>query len=361
MAEDFENENDFVDFDDDIWMYVDDAVEDLADELVENTIPSPGYTGVNEELALGTSEYDVYDYFADLEYGEDLYWDYDGSEKKRKRALGEEDEEAIKRRRLKSEGSSLHPVVFVSRRERNAFTEPPMLDTQGTFALLPNWREKLDTESRMVIGASDMPADMKRAANAASVPEDKDADQEEDWEDDCEEEDDEDGEMEAQDESPLADLDPNALKTILQQRLAEAGISGGENEAAFMDTIQQMLSGGSSGGEDPSDMLARMLLGKATEEDEEDGAVSGWLSGQGVRFDEDDGEATEEASTFDSPMDSGIALPQDSEDKMANGNMALEPTDTASSNLRSRKRKAEDGAAANTGPVKKTRGQGRGG
>ncbi len=45
------------------------------DELAETQIPSPGYSGAHDELALDALDYDVYEYFGDLEYGSDSYWD----------------------------------------------------------------------------------------------------------------------------------------------------------------------------------------------------------------------------------------------------------------------------------------------
>lgn len=47
----------------------------LQDELAETQVPSPGYTGVYDEIAMEGFEYDVYEYFGELEYGSDSYWD----------------------------------------------------------------------------------------------------------------------------------------------------------------------------------------------------------------------------------------------------------------------------------------------
>ena len=64
----------------------------LQDELAETQIPDPGYAGTNYEIAMDDlDDFDIFDYWDDLEYGDDSYWEYDGARPhtgpKRKRVM----------------------------------------------------------------------------------------------------------------------------------------------------------------------------------------------------------------------------------------------------------------------------------
>lgn len=273
----------------------------VQDELAESAIPDPGYGGVNDELAMETFDFDVFDYWMDTEYGSDSYWDSNMDhlagmrEEKRKRVL--EQSRAVGKRRVEVE-NQLPNVVFrpLGERMRRVLYKEETEGDDGkreSFALLPDWRERFKGREEPEV-VRKMPEEMRRAAMAGdeqSPPRKKGkkkavavrgVEAEEDWED---EDVDMDGADDEEGEGGI-DLDPEMLKTVLKQRLGEAGLDG-LDEATFMQSIAKMLSGDGVGTDDAAGELAQSLLGRASD----DQAVSGWLSEQGVSLgaqDEDD-------------------------------------------------------------------------
>jgi hypothetical protein len=86
-------------------------------------------------------------------------------------------------------------------------------------------------------------------------------------------------------------IDPDMLKSILREKLGQAGL-GGLDESAFMETISKLMSGD----ENAADGLASSLLGNMSR-DAGGGALSGWLTGQGVSLEDDDEQADDDASS----------------------------------------------------------------
>lgn len=282
----------------------------MQDELAETSIPDPGYAGTAWELDQAWYDFDLYEYWDDLEYGPDSYWDSAGKTvpgAKRKRG----DMPAKiprKRTKLSLKQMSGDTSLFMSMADRKRLwgRRAPVRKTLKSFALLPDWRRRC-TADTTTPSTKIMPAEMRQAAEAAGeeTPESErhfDADtmmdegKEEEWED--EDQDvgkSKDGSI--AELAKLADLDLDALQTnmqaVLKQKLGDAGLKM-MSEDMFMETCMKMLSG-NAGAEDAAGDLANSLL-EATKESENAG-ISDWLSQQGVSLEqtEDDGEAAESA------------------------------------------------------------------
>ncbi|CAK4033783.1 Hypothetical predicted protein [Lecanosticta acicola] len=308
--DDYEYDGDGFDYDDG-WIYVDDEFN-TADELAEGQIASPGYTGTNHELSMDGYEYDLYQYWDDVEYGDDPYWEYglpnkkDESAKKRKRVPRMEGPPPKRRKTTettvedeKKDGEP-QPMLFMSRQEQNrrSLAQPPLLKSKDVSALLPDWRQRFEDADGVTV-AKKMPAAMKAAAEAQGEDTPLEKRQigahyaengvaqgdEDDWEDD------EEADEDVEDDGEIS-LDPEMLQTILREKLGAAGLEGAD-EAGFMQAIQQMMSGEGEG--DATGDLANALLGKLTSQGGDE-VLSGWLSQQGVSLEEDDASsmATEE-------------------------------------------------------------------
>ena len=162
----------------------------------------------------------------------------------------------------------------------------PVRKDLRTFALLPDWRRRCAKADQAVLVKA-MPKEMKQAAEGkdGDTPEGErhfDAEamhgEEGDWEDEDEDEAEAEAETETGDmQAELANLDPEMLKSILRQKLGDAGLEN-MDEGAFMQTISKMLAG-DEGADDAAGDLANSLLGQASQG--ENSALSGWLSQQG--------------------------------------------------------------------------------
>jgi len=72
MADGFDYDADEFDYDD--WLYVEDEF-DLVDELAETQIADPGYAGTNYEINVDGYDFELFDFWNDLEYVDNAYWD----------------------------------------------------------------------------------------------------------------------------------------------------------------------------------------------------------------------------------------------------------------------------------------------
>ncbi|PPJ54019.1 hypothetical protein CBER1_02987 [Cercospora berteroae] len=262
------DDGDYLDMDNN-WIYVDDEY-DLADELAENAIPDPGYMGTSAEIAMESYEFDFYGYQEDLEYGEDPYWDAadpraahvrPGKVTKptrtgAKRKRNTESTPSSKRQKLAPIAREAQPVIFRSRTARQDAQSrvAPIVKSTKTFALLPDWRERFK-DADGVVKNKRMPAAMAKAAYEEAPGEngEEEAEEAEEAPTDAAEpqEGEEDGEERESDEEEDIEgdgieIDPDTLKAILAQRLAEAGITGDE-KASFMESFNDMLSGEGQG------------------------------------------------------------------------------------------------------------------
>lgn len=276
------------------------------DELAETQVPSPGYTGVNDEIAMESFEYDVYEYFGELEYGSDSYWDArikhlaNARAGEKRKSEDAESEAAVVKRRRDAGLEARDNVVFVPFEARLA-PLPPQVRGGGRFALLPDWKERFPERvgESPVRKGKQMPADMRRAAEADAEEEER---EEQDdtlgGEDDQmelgsdEDEDEGDGE---EDDGATAGIDQDVIMHVLRQKLADSGL-GDVNEGVFKDAIAQMMSG-EGDGEDALGGLASLLLGQ---KDGGGQAFQGFLAGQGVQLGPaEDGEEDEHGAEDD--------------------------------------------------------------
>lgn len=260
--------------------------------------------GVNDEIALESWEYDIFEYFGELEHGSDSYWDArirhleegDGqmkqqqqeqrsTSKKRKQGEGQEEEgEGFMSRKRRREGDDAiavdENVVYMPFEARLA-RPPPRSADGGHFALLPDWKERFPEKKGGEIPSPgkgrQMPAEMRRAAEGG-------ADDEEDEEEEGEELVEGEG-MDVDSGADASGVDQDVVMQVLRQRLADSGL-GEVDEAVFKDAIAQMLSGEGDGG-DAVGGLASLLLGQKGGGGE---AIQGFLAGQGVHMGGEEGE-----------------------------------------------------------------------
>jgi hypothetical protein len=260
-------------------------------------------------------EYDVYEYFGELEYGSDSYWDARmkhlesaGLGEKRKSAQEGEDTEArmVKKRRKdggRGEVPEVGDNVLYVPFERRLAPLPPGIEQQGgegRFALLPDWKERFPERGSPVGKRKPMPAEMRRAAEEVVGEDEEDEEMSGDREDgdemelgeDGEHEEDDEGEDEENDddeEESTAGLDQDLVMQVLRQKLADSGL-GDVDKSMFKDVIAKMMSGDGDS-EDAVGGLASLLLGQ---EGGGGKAFEGFLAGQGVKLGGAEGDDDEE-------------------------------------------------------------------
>jgi len=321
MADEDYGDDDAFYYDDDDYLYVEDDYA-VADELAETQVPSPGYTGVNDEIAMEGFEYDVYEYFGELEYGSDSYWDARmkhlseaGLGKKRKSGDEEDTEDRMVKKRRKDGGrgdvQEVRDNVLYVPFEKRLVPLPPRVEQseEGRFALLPDWKERFPEKGSPVAKKRQMPAEMRKAAEEV-VDEDEDGengsvdredgDDMETGEDGEYEEDEEDGDGE---EEGSAGLDQDLVMQILRQKLADSGL-GDVDESMFKEAIAKMMAGNGDS-EDAVGGLASLLLGQ---EGGGGKAFEGFLAEQGVELgraegDDDGGGSESESKDEDNETD----------------------------------------------------------
>ena len=248
-------------------------------------------------------EYDVYEYFGELEYGSDSYWDARmkhlnsvGLGEKRKSAQEEDTEGRVVKKRRKDGGRGdveevRDNVLYVPFEKRLAPLPPGVEQAgEGRFALLPDWKERFPERGSPVGKRKPMPAEMRKAAEEVVGDEDEDeegedmsgdqegGDEMETGEDGEPEEDDEDDDEDEQEEG-AAGLDQDLVMQVLRQKLADSGL-GDVDESMFKDVIAKMMSGDGDS-EDAVGGLASLLLGQ---EGGGGRAFEGFLAGQGVEL-----------------------------------------------------------------------------
>lgn len=307
-------------------------------------MPSPGYSSTNAELAAEWYDWDNYDFWSDLAYGSDSYFDPESKvhyskrgtasklghdTHKRKRITVSAGVTKDKRRRvtltqhkaLHDHGQVTDNVVF--RADQPVQAAPPTPKSMESFSLLPDWRQRFPADAD-VSWQSSMPEAMRKAAEASEEElQDPDAST-------TQEQDDEasplveqktvvrsrkhqahhvntEAAVEAEDEAEFMppSLDPETLRLILRQKLGDTGI----DEDAFMAGIQNLLTGGAA--DDVAEQLTKILL-----QNDGDGSSSAlsWLSKQGVNIDADEEEEAQAENADEAAsrrVDSGAGLPND--------------------------------------------------
>lgn len=206
---------------------------------------------------------------------------------KRKRQAAS-DETASKRRKVHSNmayASDDSPAVLLVR-ERGKETQKSIPARTGNtplkpWALLKDWRERLENAPIFPVRGAKV-----KLAEVRDEPEDDENGEEavimdvegEEWEDEVAEE------GEAGDElSGLASLDPETLKMVLRQKMADAGLTGIDEEM-LMSSISRMLTQDGEADDIAGELAEELLVQEGDDEDEEGGganpALTEWVSKQ---------------------------------------------------------------------------------
>ncbi|PNS19143.1 hypothetical protein CAC42_1879 [Sphaceloma murrayae] len=300
MADDGDDYDDDFYYDDDGYLYVEDSFA-AADELAETSVPSPpAYDPVDD-----TYNFDPYEYFLDLEYGDDEY--YDGrppgnlkqrdaekteTGKKRKLDAATPSPNASKKVKVGKSGTGQkpgYPVYGGSNIAYMTFTQAHDLGSMqyskrkkaAPYALLPAWRndypETKNEQSRVT--QTEPGGDQPKAETEAM---------DEDWEDEGEEEDD------------APQIDPGVLLSILQAKLQESGT--GNDAGKLQDMLSKMLADSNGNMEELLESLTASVLDEVDEEGAESG-MGRWLAQQGVKVDLDEDGEGEHAGEGDEEAD----------------------------------------------------------
>ncbi|TKA75071.1 hypothetical protein B0A49_03270 [Cryomyces minteri] len=334
---------------DDNYMYLDDAYG-LADELAEHAIPSPALRDDHD-----LDDEDVYEYFGDLEYGVDTYYDAEMGlrmtkpvnipENEAQSALGEkrkrtdldlviEAGRAAKRRRNvtrtgadgndaempeleRDRDGSTTPVRWISREERSQDdgVARRILDGQERpFSLLPHWREQYEVVPDIgpAVETSTLPLNPAikdytesdgsaahgngRLQDARILSTCSDSDE---------------GGDTIGAAPNFADLDPDVLKAALRNRLASSGSSLPLDESTLMGFFAQMLDSERTT-DGIADQLADQVLDRVAQGAPDAADISQWLAQQGVALGERDEEPVplqEEIATYATPTDTEVKFP----------------------------------------------------
>ncbi|KAF2231835.1 hypothetical protein EV356DRAFT_535179 [Viridothelium virens] len=303
-------EDDYDDYDLDYeYIYVEDEFG-AADDLAEHAIASPPYTFFEYEVE--QHDYDPYDYFNDIEYTSDGYFDdvaengkmatpsrlqqkkndasnapstKTGQKRKAATAVPHSQHTPKKARMAHQEAleEELPPtVVWVPWNERPGIVgysrESKEIATSKPFALLADWRDR--------IGKFKPSAGRSAVVTELQVP---DHGEDEDAEEDVDQEAYGGNDVDSEDED--ADIDEGALQENLKKALGDKLAASGMDQNTLLQYAMRMLSG-EGDSDDIAGELANNLLGRATEGPEAEG-ISQWLGQQGVNL-EEDGEGEED-------------------------------------------------------------------
>ena len=266
--------DDYSDYGDE-WFYVEDEYM-AADDLAEHAVASPPPTNYGDEDTM--PDWDRFDYFNDLEYASDGYdnatFEVHNAKdaktgQKRKRAA--KNSHSKKRRptepaSVQTDTSRLEhaPIVWLAQNDREA--KPRMLDDNAqSYALLKNWREKLNDTPQWARGSPPTSPSRRPSrpakGKAPSAPEPV---------------------------SPPSDIDGEEIEGELDEE--DAGIS----QDALMAALQRQLAaaGGPLSGMDPQQLL-EFAMRMATDKDAGDD-IAGEMAEAMLEGDEDDDDADAE-------------------------------------------------------------------
>lgn len=182
-------------------------------------------------------DFDVFGYWDDLEYGDDSYWEYEPNQfqsgSKRKRAALNASKPKNKRVKMSLSETQGDNVIFVDRGTRTTLAIDRRLTNQKypSFALLPDWRQRYADTSGEIL-TKEMPAAMRKAAEAQ--------DDEQPHEDHLDGEDVDDWETDDEDEiedlkNQLGSADPELVRSIMQSKLNEIGLQDMNAETLLGD------------------------------------------------------------------------------------------------------------------------------
>lgn len=242
-------------------------------------------------------ELDPYEYWMDIEYNDDVYYDNEGTYYedntmakvggKRKRSGSSSDQPSKRRKGASGIDDKVdvwynqENVIWRPLAETFKFKDEGKLEKKpmSSFALLKDWRDRLNK------------SDEGERNSIPELPAAKDADEDEEgseWEDEAMEE----GVAEGDEEGEGLAIDPEMLKSALAAKFSALG--RGIDHGALIQSLMQMISGG----EDVNiDEIVGELTNSVLDQASKGGAdseVSQWLSQQGVSLPEDEEENEEE-------------------------------------------------------------------
>ncbi|KAF2646161.1 hypothetical protein P280DRAFT_3151 [Massarina eburnea CBS 473.64] len=258
----------------DDWLYVEEEYM-VADDLAEHAVQSPPPTAYDDDAL---EDWDRFEYFLDLEYASDGYDDakFEPKNGPGDTKIGEKRKRAITTTRARKrhkpakappaaqggmDMAANSPVVWRSQGDREARPKLLWEENAESYALMKDWREKLGGTPGWTQSSHSASPAASHAANSkmshvseAEAPIPHENIEEEDGE--------------------TAGLDPTALLSVLQERLAaEGGPLSGMNPQQILQFAMRMANGEDDGedvaGEMADEMLDKMLDGG--EGDEEDG------------------------------------------------------------------------------------------
>ncbi|KAF2660325.1 hypothetical protein K491DRAFT_621281 [Lophiostoma macrostomum CBS 122681] len=265
--------------DDDAWLYVEDEYTQ-ADDLAEHALPSPPPTAYADEDDI--ADFDLFDYFNDIEYASDGYdegnfqpHDSKAATTGQKRKRTGVSAQGRKKQKLgKSANASptatrkpeLPPVVWRAQNERGL--KPKMLvDDVKPFAFLKDWRTKLADTPSWALGKSRTATPSSTAAelgNGESMPAPLLADVES---------------LDGDEGAPAIDQD--VILAALRNKLG--GVGGplaGMDEQTLLQFAMRMLNG-EDDGDDIAGEMADNILGQGEgDDDDEEGDGDGEASAE---------------------------------------------------------------------------------
>ncbi|GAM82246.1 hypothetical protein ANO11243_002250 [Dothideomycetidae sp. 11243] len=275
MGDEYQDYDDGVFFEDD-YLYVEEGWAP-ADDLAETSVPSPPAIDTIEDHYV---TYDPYDYWMDIEFGTDEYYDVLSPstlprlEKsvgvKRKLLHKASDQSANKRRKLAQDVEDVNRqgiwtgpnVVLIPSAEVYRLSEPcQACGNLKSYALLPDWKRIAYTT---------------RIKSPSQIPGPSDISQEPD------------DEVESTSESPRDEaLNPAQLMSILQKSLPGISPDGGTPNDLQQMLVQMMSNADGADMDQLLENLTRSVLDQV-EEGGDDSDMTRWLIQQGVQIPEGD-------------------------------------------------------------------------
>lgn len=277
-----------------VWTLI---IQFIQDELAENAIPDPQ---LGEYLDVEDGDFDTYEYWMDMEFGSDDYYDVtitapnddrmSKTGEKRKR-VAQQDHGEGKRRKVGSNASStarysvapVQQIIWMSMLDTHPLREVERAHKPTkSYALLPDWRERFkNIRSPMAIDASAVDERTMKDTEAESDSEDSQQDD--------------------------MDIDPRALQAALEAQLSGAGVDGAGGQELMQSIMQMIATGKGANAEDMLEEMTAKLLDQV-EGGGADSAISRWLAQKGVSIPNDDSEDDEDDESDTAPL--GISAKQ---------------------------------------------------
>lgn len=351
------SDGDYDDFDP--WYYIEETYH-VADDLAEHAIASPPpYEDENYE------DWDRFDYWNDIDSGSEGY-DDEGHKKKslskasktgQKRKNRADVSRSKKKRKIEGGTSQvaqdrpLSPTPTVlwrsreSREKEDNVRVRPFNENEEPYALLKDWRERLGGTPRPTSHESTVPEDApapeeRKSGKARRGPKTGPLSPSPDASDD-----------ELESLISASGLDSEALKTVLQKRLAEAGgpLEGFDQSLLLKYAMRMMTNEEAS--DDIAGELAEDMLNRS-EDDPLAAGISSWLSQMGTPKKKQEADPQPEKKAASSSSQSPFVVPM-SPAVAATDQHPPTPSSTETNTSANAPKKRVKGLAATTAPAKR--------